>query len=96
MSTVEERVSSLEAKVDGIAGLRVDLHQLRQDMNRQFTEVREDMNRQFTEAREDTRQLREDMNRGFDQADRYFLWVVGIQFALFISVIGILLRATYR
>lgn len=65
MPTVEERISSLEAKVDAIADLRNAIGELRTDINRQFGEARADMNRQFDE-------LRTDMNRRFGDVDRRF------------------------
>ena len=54
MPTVEERLASLEAKVDTMSDLRDLIAEVRGDMNGRFTE----MNVRFTE-------LREDMNRRF-------------------------------
>jgi F0F1-type ATP synthase membrane subunit b/b' len=147
MPSVEERLASLEARMDRmddlhalIVGLRGDMNRqftearaeftdVRADMNRQFadaradmnrqftetraefTEVRADMNRQFTEARADVNrqftELRTDMNNRFEQVgfrsqaldvkvDRHFSWVVGIQVALMLAIIGAMAGAYYR
>ena len=72
MPTVEERLSSLEGKMDAIAGLTAVIGDLRTDMNRQFGEVRTDMNRQFGELRTDMNRRFGEVNRRFDDVDRRF------------------------
>jgi hypothetical protein len=47
MPTTEERLASLEARMERTQHLVTLVEQLRSDMNRQFA----DMNRQFTEVR---------------------------------------------
>lgn len=100
MSTVEERLASLEAKVETMSDLRNLIAALRADMNGRFTELREDTNRRFTE-------VRDDMNRGFDdvnrrlaalnqKGDRNFAWMVSTQVALLLAVVGALVGAYYR
>ena len=122
MPNVEERLASLEARMDTMSELRGliiemrgDMNRLviemRSDMNRQFSEVREDMDRQFSEVRGDmTRQFSEvrgDMNRQFsemnlrvhaldEKEDRHFTWVIGIQVASILAVVGVLAGAYYR
>jgi nitrate/nitrite-specific signal transduction histidine kinase len=118
MSTVEERLASLEARMDGMADLRTLITDLDGDTNRQFTELRGDMQRQFTELRGDMQrqldvtlsqftELRGDMNRRFEQVDRrfealdqkgdrQFTWVVGIQVALLLGVVGAMVGAYFR
>lgn len=83
MPNVEERLASLETRMDGIADLkalvtdlgrdiRLQATELRGDMRLQATELREEMRLQATELREEMRlqftQTREDMNRQFDEA----------------------------
>ncbi|MSO82832.1 MAG: hypothetical protein EXQ53_06005 [Acidobacteria bacterium] len=65
MPGVDERLASLEAKVDTIADLQSAISEFRADMTRQFGEVRADMDRRFGE-------VRADMNRRFDDVDRRF------------------------
>jgi len=111
MPTVEERLASLEARVDAMAGLRTAITDLRDDTNRQFTDLRSDMNRQFADVRGDSNRqfidLRGDMNRRFiemrgdvkaldQKVDRQFIWLVGTQLALLLAVVGALLGAYYR
>jgi hypothetical protein len=150
MPTVEERLASLEARMDrmdqlhdAIAALRGDIGRqfdlmnghasgLRADMNRQFdlmnghaSELRADMNRQFDLVNGHASELRADMNRQFDlvnghaselradmnsrfeqverrfqtfdiKVDRHFTWIVGVQVALMLAVIGAMAGAFYR
>jgi len=96
MPTVEERLASLEAKVDTMSDLRNLIVELRgdmnwrfTDMNGRFTELREDMNRRFIDMRGDV--------KGLDQkVDRQFIWLVGTQLALLLAAVGALLGAYYR
>ncbi|HVH28810.1 MAG TPA: hypothetical protein VM818_18745 [Vicinamibacterales bacterium] len=71
MPSVEERLASLEARVDTMEDLPTQITGLRGDMNRQFTELRTDTNHQITELRADTNrqfmELRADMNRQFSE-----------------------------
>ena len=122
MPSVEERLASLEARMDRMDDLHNLIAGLRGDMTRQFSDVRADMTRQFTDVRADmTRQfdlMRSDMDRRFDvvngqlgelrsdtnrliqaldvKVDRHFTWVVGIQAALMLAVIGAMVGAYYR
>ena len=87
------------------------LSEMRADTNRQFSEMRADMNRQFSEVRNDMNrqfnELRSDMNRQFsemnlclhalgEKKDRHFTWVIGIQVASILAVVGVLAGAYYR
>ena len=143
MPNVDERLASLEARMETMNDLRSLIIESRSDMTRQFTELRGDMNRQFAELRGDmARQfadvrteftevrgeigqvrgeiggLRGDMNRQFLEArddtnrrfelvdrrmlaldakeDRHFTWLIGIQMAFFIAIVGALAGAYYR
>jgi hypothetical protein len=79
MSTLEERLASLEAGMDAMADIRTLITDLRGDtnrqfelMSRQFTELRGDMQRQLEVTLTQFTELRGDMNRRFEQADRRF------------------------
>ena len=107
MPSVEERLASLEARMDRmddlhtlIAGLRGDMTreftEVRGDMTRQFTELRGDMNRQFDLLRSDVDRRFEQVERRFEQVERHFTWIVGIQAALMLAVIGAMAGAYYR
>lgn len=82
MPTVDERLASLEARMDTMNDLRILLIELRGDMNRQFTDVREDMHRRFDHL--DRRVLAVD-----EKEDRHFTWVIGIQVASILAVMGV-------
>jgi len=94
MPTVEERLASLEVKVDGIVDLRREMHngfaELRHDVNVRFTEV----NERFIEMNGRITELRDDVNRrigGLDaKVDRHFVWLMGMMVTGFITVIGAL------
>jgi nitrate/nitrite-specific signal transduction histidine kinase len=107
MPSVEERISSVEAKVDAIADIKVMVGELRADMNRQFSEVRADMNRQFTEVKADMNRRFGEVDNRFGQVDRrleildhrmerHFMWMVGIQFTVLIAVIVALIETSAR
>ena len=89
MPTVEERLASLEAKVETMSDLRIMIAELRGDMNRQFVEFRGDVNGRF-----------DDVNRRLstidEKGDRHFTWMVSTQVALLLAVVGALVGAYYR
>ena len=111
MPSVDERLASLEGRVDVMAHLPGVVSELRGDVNRQFTELRGDMNRQFTELRVEMRtrfseanaritELRDDVNRRIGsldaKGDRHFVWLMGMMVTGFIAVIGALVGVVYR
>lgn len=107
MPTVEERISSLENKMDGIGDLKSMIGDLRADMNRQFGELRTDMNRRFEEARTDIDRRFGEVDRRFEKVDRrleildhrmerHFMWMVGIQFTVLLAVIVSLIQMAPR
>lgn len=65
MPTVDERLASLEARMDAVTELKALITDLRGDMRGQFSELREEMNRQFVE-------FRTDVNRRFGEVDGRF------------------------
>ena len=100
MPSVDERLASLEARMDRMDDLHTLITGLRGDMTRQFTELRGDMTRQAAELRGDMNRqfdlMRSDVDRRFEQVDRYFTWIVGIRAALMLTVIGAMVGAYYR
>ena len=100
MGTVEERLASLEARMDGMTELRIDMNRQFADVNRQFTEMRDDMNRRFGDVNRQFTDLRDDMNRRFvaldEKGDRHFTWLVGTQIGVLLAVVGALVGAYYR
>lgn len=93
MPTLEERIAALEVKVDAHAmsasDLRGTLAGLQDQMNRRFEQV----DHRFTE-------LQGQMNQRFDAVDqkigRHFTWLVGIQVAALVAVVGALVGSYYR
>jgi hypothetical protein len=70
MPTQDERLASLEARVDAMSDLRGLILELRADMNGRLAEFRVDMNSRFTE-------LRADMNARFAEVNSRFAEVNG-------------------
>lgn len=66
MPTVDERLASLEARMDALPELRNLITELRGDMNAQFADVRGNMNARFTDLRTEMNarfiELRADMS----------------------------------
>ena len=107
MPTVEERLTSLEARVESMSDLRNIITELRGDMNgrftdvdHRFTELRADMNLRFSEVTARFDGMQADVSRRFwdldQKIDRHFTWVVGTQIAMFLAVVGALIGALYR
>ena len=125
MGSVEERLASLEARVDPMTDLRPLITELREEMSRGFSELRGEMSRGFSELRGEMNQrfaqvdanlleLRGEMNQRFadmnqrfehvnrridtldEKSDRHFTWLVGIQVASMLAVVGALVGAYYR
>ena len=68
---IAERLTRLETRLDeGLQGLRADIQQLREDMNRQNQQLRADMDERY-------QQLREDMNLQFAWQFRLTLALLG-------------------
>jgi hypothetical protein len=100
MPTVEERLASVEARMDRmddlhllIAGLRTEMTEFRGDMNRQFADLRADTNRQFGELRAERNSRLQALDM---KVDRHFAWVVGIQMTIMLAVLGAMVGAYYR
>jgi hypothetical protein len=62
MPTIEERLTSLEARMDSMSDLRNMPTELRGDMNGRLTELRGDMNVRFAQVNGRFSELREDIN----------------------------------
>jgi hypothetical protein len=92
MPIVEERLASLEARMQRIEDLFMLVVELRDDMTRQFAGV----NRQFA----DVNRRFDDVNRQFidvrSDAHRDFRWIVGIQLTTMATVIGALVGVLSR
>jgi uncharacterized coiled-coil protein SlyX len=69
MPTTEERLSSLEARLDTMSDLKTAVTDLRGDMNRQFVELRGEINGRFADLRGEMydrlTELRSDMHERF-------------------------------
>ena len=110
MPSLEERVAYLEGRfgehLQTTAALRDDIAVLRSDMNRRFEQVDkrfEQVDRRFEQVdrRFDAVDSRFDrMDRRLDgmdsKIDRQFTWLVGLQMATLLSVVGVVLGAYFK
>jgi len=114
MSTLEERVAALEARVDAHAmsgsdlrgallGLQDEMHRLFEQVDRRFEQVDrrfEQVDRRFEQMDQRFTDLQGQMNQRFDavdqKIDRHFTWLVGIQVAVLVAVVGALLGSYSR
>jgi hypothetical protein len=96
MSAVEERLASLEARMDAMSDIRNLIAELRGDMNARFVDV----TGRFTELRNDINGRFDDVNRRLaaldEKGDRHFTWMVSTQVALLLAVVGALVGTYYR
>jgi hypothetical protein len=107
MPTLEGRVATLEARIDTYAmttgDTKVVLVGLQDQMNRRFEQVDrrfEQMDRRFEHVDQRFVALQDQMNQRFDavdgKIDRHFTWLVGIQVAVLVAVVGALVAPYYR
>ena len=92
MGSVEERVAYLEGRgeehASAIGEVRADVRDVRADIR----DLRGEMNRRFDLV--DGRFAQIDAR--FAQMDTKFAWLIGFQFATFMSIIASLLNAYFR
>ena len=69
--------------------LRSEITELREDTGREFRDLRADTNQQFADVRSQIHHLDE-------KSDRHFTWLIGIQVAVLVSVVGALVGSYYR
>jgi tetrahydromethanopterin S-methyltransferase subunit G len=128
LSTLEERVAALEARVDAHAmsgsdlrgallGLQDEMHRLFEQVEHRFEHVEhrfehidhrfkqvdrrfEQVDRRFEQMDQRFIDLQGQMNQRFDavdqKIDRHFTWLVGIQVAALVAVVGALVGSYYR
>ena len=107
MPTLEERVAALEARMDAhimsASDLRASLTGLQDQMNYRFEQVDrrfEQVDRRFEQVDQRFLELHGYMNQRFDaidqKIDRHFTWLVGIQVAVLVAVVGALIGSYYR
>jgi hypothetical protein len=96
MPTVDERLASLEAKVDAIGDLRGDINARFTQVNQQFIELRAEMNQRFTQIDQRFNQIDGRFTVMDAKVDRLFVWLIGLLVGGFTSVIGALIAVVHR
>ena len=93
MPAVEERLAYLEGRAGdqtaAIADLRTSTTELRSEMNSGFVALRGETLGGFTA-------LRDEMNRRFEAVDLKFTWLIGIQVAMLVTVLGAVVGFYFR
>jgi len=96
MPTIEERVAYLEGRFGEHTqitnGLRDDISDLRGEMNRRFEQVDKRFDR--IDARFERNDGRLDSMDA--KIDRHFTWLVGLQMATLLAVVGAVLGAYFK
>jgi hypothetical protein len=99
MPTVEERLVSLEARVDAMSDIRNLIAGLRGDMNARFGDMNArfgDLNARFGEINGRFDEINRRLAALDEKGDRHFTWMVSTQVALLLAVVGALVGAYYR
>ena len=96
MPRIDERLAAVEAKMDRMDDLHTLIAALRGDMNRQFDLLRSDIDRRFEQVDRRFEQVENRFQTLDVKVDRHFSWIVGIQMALMLPVIGAMVGAYYR
>ena len=106
MSTIEERIAAVEARLDTLTDLRALVIELREDMKRRFDAVErrfdavdrrfEAVDRRFegVDARFGVMDHR--IEQLIERGDRHFRWLVGIQMSVATMMIATLLTLAVR
>lgn len=96
MPTAEERIASLEARMDAMGELRPLILDLRDEMDRRFDQVGAEI--KAMEGRTDGRmgRLEHRFERLEAKVDQQFVWVVGIQMTFFIALVTTLAAVAFR
>ncbi len=93
MPTVEERLAFVEGRQQdhftAVDDLRTTVRDFRADTARQFTDVRAEIRDLRTELRGEIAALRTEISR-------QFTWLVGIQMATLVAMVGALAGAYYK
>ena len=81
-----------------VAGLRTEISDLRVELRTEIAAIRGEMlhRSEGTAIRSEIADLRRDMNQRFLSMDQKFTWLVGLQVAGLIAVIGTLMGSYYR
>ena len=97
--SIEERVSALEGMIanqnrifdmlhEGQQNLRADIAELRTETNMRITEMREDMDKRFGEMSERIAEMDVRLNAKIDST---FKWLLGVQIAMWVTIIAAVL-----
>jgi hypothetical protein len=110
MSSLEERVAYLEGRLEdhtsAVGRLHTSIDDLHQETRRGFEQVQHQFGQvqhQFEQVQHRFEQVQHQFERvdarfiGLDQkVDRHFTWLVGIQMAVLVSVVGALVSSYFR
>ena len=89
MPTVEERLAYLEGRAGDQTAATADLRTSITELRSEVRDLRSEMNSGFTA-------LRSEMNRRFEAVDVKFTWLMGIQVAMLVTVLGAVVGFYFR
>ena len=84
----------------GLNDLRTEMSALRTEMRTEMGALRTEMRTEMADLRRNATELQDQMHRRFEVADakidRDFTWLVGIQVAALVAVVGALVGSYYK
>jgi hypothetical protein len=93
MRSIDERVAYLEGRIEDHAGTVGDLRSSVRDLNGTVHDLAEQMDRRFGWLDGRVIALDQKVERVFHRLDAKITWVVGIQIAVLVAIIGALMRS---
>ena len=96
MPTVEERLASLETKVDAIADLRAEMRTMFSELRADLNHLRADMNQRFDQVDRRFEGIDRRIDALDQKVDRHFMWLVSTQAAMVATMVGWLVTIWLR
>lgn len=97
MQSLDQRVAYLEGRMEeqstSMNDLRTDLRGFRADVTREFSEFRAEMREFRSEMARQFAEVNTRFNAQDGKIDRHFMWIMGTQFAVLLSIIGAMIGA---
>ncbi len=92
LTTLEERVAYLEGKVEEHSKVWEDLKDLIIHLEGRINSLEEKIDRRINSLDQHINSLDQRINSLGQKFSRYFLWIIGIQVSIFLSIIAIILK----
>ena len=100
MPTIEERIAFVEGRQQdhfaAIDDLRTTVRDFLAETARQFADIRDEFTKVRAEIRDLRTELRGELSAHRAETSRQFTWLVGIQMATLVAMVGALAGAYYK